>query len=187
MSFETDNWEYIPAKWQKHWNTRRNVIWIVIHDMEAPETEGRARACAVYFQDPPRPGSSHVTVDDKEVIQCVRDNDEAAGAIGANQLGVHIEIPGVAVQTPGDWADVYSAAAIENAADVAAQYCLKFEIPVKHLTNAELGARQKGIVGHIQVSAVFPVSGHTDPGVNFPWDHFMDRVQANYDRRSAAQ
>ena len=187
MSFETDNWDYIPAKWQRHWSTPRSVKWVVIHDMEAPESEGRARACAKYFQDPPRPGSSHVTVDDTEVIQCVHDNDEAAGAVGANKLGVHIEIPGVAIQTPADWSDVYSTAAIENAADTAAQYCLKYEIPATHLTNDQLRAGEKGIVGHIQVSAVFPGTGHSDPGVNFPWEHFMDRVQANYDRRKAGQ
>ena len=154
--------------------------------MEAQETEGRARACAEYFQNPDRIGSSHVTVDDKEVIQCVKDNNEAAGAVGANKRGVHIEIPGFAVQTPGQWADVYSAAAVDNAADVAAQYCLKYEIPVKHLTNDELRAGEKGIVGHFQVSAVFPGTGHTDPGPNFPWDRFMSQVQVSYDRRQAA-
>jgi len=184
MAFETDNWEYIPAKYQKKWNTPRTVNWIVIHDMEAPESEGRARACAKYFQNPPRMGSSHVTVDDKEVIQCVRDNNEAAGAVGANKRGIHIEIPGIATQTEADWGDVYSTAAIEVASDVAAQYCLKFEIPVKHLSNEELRAGEKGIVGHVQVSAVFPGTGHFDPGPSFPWEHFIERVQANYDRRT---
>ena len=104
--------------------------------------------------------------------------------MGANKLGIHIEIPGIATQTPADWSDVYSTAAIENAADVAAQYCLKYDIPVKQLSNDELRAGEKGIVGHVQVSAVFPGTGHFDPGPNFPWSHFIEKVQENYDRRS---
>ena len=104
--------------------------------------------------------------------------------MGANKLGIHIEIPGIATQTPADWSDVYSTAAIENAADVAAQYCLKYDIPVKQLSNDELRAGEKGIVGHAQVSAVFPGTGHFDPGPNFPWSHFIEKVQENYDRRS---
>ena len=183
--FETDTWPYIPAKYQKEFAAKRDIWWIVIHDMEAPKTDGRARQVARYFQNPPRPGSSHVTVDNQEVIQCVLDNNIAAGAIGANQHGIHIEQPGYAGQTEAQWQDSYGEAAMELAADVTAQYCLKFDIPVRHLTNEELKAGAKGIVGHIQVSAVFPGTGHTDPGVNFPWKYFMGRVQFHYTRRQS--
>jgi hypothetical protein len=193
MAYETDKWLYIPAKWQKAFSGKREVRWIVIHCMQAPKTEGRARACGLYFQDPPRAGSSHVTVDNKEIIQCVLDNNIAAGAIGANTNGIHIEQPGYASETTPEWDDEYGLAGMDLAADVAAQYCLKFDIPPMHLTNEQLAAKQKGIVGHIQVSQVsLPAwgikgSGHTDPGVNFPWEYFMGRVQFHYDLRKAGQ
>jgi len=71
---------------------------------------------------------------------------------------------------------------IENAANVAAQYCLKFDIPVKHLTDAELAAGKKGIVSHQQISNTWKVKGgHQDPGEGYPWDVFMERCQAWYD------
>jgi N-acetyl-anhydromuramyl-L-alanine amidase AmpD len=179
--FETAAWEYIPAKFQQL-GRKKTVRLVVIHSTESLEVEGGARQIAHYFQSPPRPGSSHVVVDDKEIIQCVHDSDTAAGAIGANQDGVHIEQIGTAAQTAALWADDYSKAVIANAANVTAQYCLKFDLPVKHLSNDELKAGAKGIVGHYQVSAVYPGSGHTDPGPAYPWDDFMVQVQANYDR-----
>jgi N-acetyl-anhydromuramyl-L-alanine amidase AmpD len=77
----------------------------------------------------------------------------------------------------------FSILVLENAANAAAQYCLKYNIPVKHLTNAELKSGQKGIVSHAQVSEVFKKSDHTDPGKGFPWDHFIDRVQHHHTER----
>lgn len=153
--------------------------------MESPESEGRARACALYFQNPSRPGSSHVTVDDKEVIQCVYDSNIAAGAVGANTHGLHIEQPGYAAQTAADWSDDYSKATILNAADVAAQWCLKYGIPVVFLTAADLQAGKKGISSHAQVSLAFPGTGHYDPGPHYPYDAFIVAVQAAYGKRKA--
>lgn len=178
---ETDTWPYVPAKYQIA-GRKKQVRLIILHSTESLEVEGGARQIAHYFQNPPRAGSSHLVCDDKEIIQCVKDGDTAAGAIGANQDGVHIEQIGTAAQTAALWADDYSKAVIANAANVAAQYCLKFDLPVKHLTNDELKAGEKGIVGHYQVSAVYPGSGHTDPGPAYPWDDFMAQAQANYDR-----
>ena len=185
---ETDKWPYIPAKYQKAFSGKREILWIVIHDMEAPKSEGRARQVAHYFQNPSRAGSSHVTVDDKEIIQCVLDNNIAAGAVGANTHGLHIEQPGYAAENPAQWDDPYGKAAMENAADVAAQWCHKFGVPVHHLTNEEYGAGQKGILGHLQVTQEAqakhqPNTGHTDPGLSFPWTYFMGRVQFYYDQK----
>lgn len=151
--------------------------------MEALETPKRARACAEYFQHATRPGSAHVCVDDKEIIQCVYDNDEAAGAVGANQYGLHIEQPGFAAQTVAEWGDEYSKAAMDNAANVAAQYCLKYDIPVRKIGPTDLKAGTKGICGHADVSHAFPGTGHTDPGASFPWFDFIERVQFHYDAR----
>lgn len=182
---DTDRWEYIPAKWQKTPTHKRDIFWIILLSMEAPESENRARACAKYFQNPSRPGSSHVCVDDHEIIQCVYDSNIAAGAVGANTHGLHIEQAGYAAQTAADWSDDYSKATILNAAEVAAQWCIKYNIPVVFLSAADLQANKKGISSHAQVSLAFPGSGHTDPGKDFPYDDFIVAVQAAVDKRRA--
>lgn len=185
MSFETDNWPFVPAQYQKHFDGKREVLWIVIHSMEAPESEGRARQVARYFQHPTRPGSSHLTIDNKEIIQCVRDNDIAAGAVGANQKGIHIEQPGFAKESREEWLDDYSKATIELVAEATAQYCLKYDIPVRKIEAADLKAGTKGICGHADVSRAFPGTGHTDPGQHYPWDYLIERVQAHYETRES--
>lgn len=179
---ETDSWEYIPAKYQKAGRAKA-VRLIVVHSTESMEIEGGARQIARYFQNPPRPGSSHVVVDDKEIIQCVHDSDTAAGAIGANSDGIHIEQVGKADQSALQWGDTYSMAVIENCAIVAAQYCLKYDIPPVRLSVERLKAGEKGIVGHVDVSQAYPGSGHYDPGPSYPWVQFLNAVKDHIEKR----
>jgi N-acetyl-anhydromuramyl-L-alanine amidase AmpD len=188
--YETDNYPYIAAKYQLRGRTRE-VDLIVIHSTESLEVEGGAHATAIYFQDPPRAGSSHYVVDDKETYQCVYDSNTAAGAVGANQNGLHIEQCGRAEQDKAEWDDDYSKAEIERAADIAAQLCLKFNVPPVHLTDTALASGAKGIVGHDAVTRVAkmqgkPNTGHWDPGPNYDWDYFTSCLQASYQRRQAA-
>jgi len=108
----------------------------------------------------------------------VLDNDIAFAAPGVNSDGIHLELAGKAAQTEAQWLDEFGKLLLENAANAAAQYCLKYDIPVKHLTNDELrDKKNKGIIGQLQASKVFPPNaGHTDPGVHFPWEFFLGRV-----------
>jgi hypothetical protein len=185
MAFETDNWEFIPARWFVPGRPKA-VRLIVIHTTESHEAEGSARGVANDFKTrgPDHKGSSTIVVDDKEIIQCVKDSNTPAAAPGANQDGIHIELCGMAEQTSDNWTDPFSQAELALAADAAAQYCLKYDIPVVHLTNSQLQAGDKGIVGHVQVSEVYKKSDHFDPGPNFPWASFIAQVQANFDQRS---
>lgn len=99
-------------------------------------------------------------------------------------MGYILKWPDMLSKKKADWLDPYSIFVIENAADAAAQYCLKYHIPIVHLTDEELGGKlAKGLVSHAQVSEVFKKSDHTDPGTGFPWEHFLGRVQFHYDRR----
>jgi N-acetyl-anhydromuramyl-L-alanine amidase AmpD len=179
MAFETDNWRYIPARLQIKWTTPRPVRLVVIHATQSKELATGAENNAAWFQNPQARGSAHVVVDSDSVVQCVLDNNQAAGANGVNRDGIHIELCGFAEQTEAEWLDVYGLLMLERGADVTAQYCMKYEIPAVHLTNVELKAGAKGIIGHYQASAVYPPNhGHTDPGPHFPWQWFMDRVVA---------
>lgn len=190
---ETDNWPFIAAR---HFlatpaGTRRKVRVIVVHDMEAPEKGDTAEAIARYFRDLPAAGpvkaSAHLCIDNDSIVQCVHDNDVAFAAPGANGDGVQLELAGYGKQTRADWLDDYSRAVIDRAANAAAQYGLKYDIPMIHLTNEQLAdGKSRGIIGHYQASEVYKKSDHTDPGPNFPWDHFIARAAEHIAARRAA-
>lgn len=180
---ETDNWPVVKARHFNKLSTRRRVRLVVLHSMEAPEKGTTAEAVARYFATTDRRASAHVCVDNNSIVQCVFDNDVAFAAPGANSDGIHIEMAGYARQTREEWLDPYSTMVIENAANVAAQYCLKFGLPVTTLADEQLLKGAAGIVSHDQVSRVYRRSTHTDPGKGFPWDHFMARVKHYYAAR----
>lgn len=182
---ETDLWPFVPARnFTPTGNKRRKVRVIVIHDMEWPETKTAAEDCARYFATTTTQASAHICVDSDSIIQCVRDNDVAWAAPGCNNDGIQIEMAGYARQTREQWMDPYSTLVIDRTADATAQYCLKYNIPVRHLSNDELRAGRSGIIGHYQASAVYRKSTHGDPGPGFPWDFFMERVNQHYATRA---
>jgi N-acetyl-anhydromuramyl-L-alanine amidase AmpD len=181
--FETDNWPLVQAKHFQRHPGPRPVRVIVLHTAETPETERSAAGVANYFHTVDRPASSHIVVDADRIIQCVRDSDIAYAAPKCNHDGIQIEMAGYSAQTEAGWSDPYSQKMLKLVADAVAQYCLKYGITPQHLTNSELKAGLKGIVGHFQVSQVYKKSTHTDPGGQFPWASFMKLVMDAYDRR----
>lgn len=186
MSYETDAWPFTQARWFKTFGPgRRDVRVIVIHDMEFPERTDSAEVIAHDFatRPPTSQASAHVCIDNNSIVQCVHDNDIAYAAPGANSDGIQIELAGYGKQTRAEWLDPYGIALLALAADVTAQYCLKYDITPVQLTNRELAGESKGIVGHFQVSAVYMKSDHTDPGPQFPWDYFLKLVLSFYNVR----
>jgi N-acetyl-anhydromuramyl-L-alanine amidase AmpD len=152
--------------------------------MEAPEKGETAENVARFFQNTNKPASAHLCIDNNSIVQCVMDNDVAFAAPGANTDGIQLELAGFAKQTEAEWLDAYGVLLLENAANAAAQYCLKYDIPVRRLTNAELADKKsKGIVSHSQVSEVFKKSTHTDPGKGFPWEFFLERTRQQHAAR----
>jgi N-acetyl-anhydromuramyl-L-alanine amidase AmpD len=193
MPFETDLWPFVQAKFFRKVDGQRRVRLIVMHSMEFPEKGSTAEDCAKYFQDPrdehgkPRPASAHLCIDNNSIVQSVLDNNIPAAAPGANSDGIHLELAGFAKQTEAEWLDDYGKDLLNNAADAAAQYCLKYDIPVKQLTNDELAnGKTRGFVSHAQVSAVFKLSDHTDPGPGFPWQFFLTSVEQKRQQRLAS-
>lgn len=187
IAYETENWPYVPASQYRKWTAggRRPVRVIVIHDMEFPETARAAEVIAHDFatRTAKNAGSAHINVDNDSIVQCVRDNDIAYAAPGANRDGIQIELAGFGKQTREQWLDNYSEALLQRGADAAAQYCLKYGIPPVHITNQQLADGKKGIIGHYQASAVYHQSDHTDPGSAFPWEYFISLVGRAYERR----
>jgi len=155
---------------------------LVLHDGEWPERPAGAMGLAKYFQKPDRgtKPSSHLCGDNKEIVRCVTDNNVANAAPGANHDGLQYEMVGYGRQTRAEWLDDYSRGVISLAAEAFAQWCVKYAIPPRQLTDAQLGDHQsKGIIGHYQASRVFKLSTHTDPGSGFPWDVFMLGIAAS--------
>jgi N-acetyl-anhydromuramyl-L-alanine amidase AmpD len=181
-------WPFVQAKWYTQVDDAkpRKIRVIVIHDMEFYERGDSAEVIANDFATRPATSkaSAHVCVDNNSIVQCVRDRDVAYAAPGCNNDGIQIELAGYMNQTGAQWMDLYSVAVLALASDAVAQYAIKYGIPLVHLTNAQLSAGMKGIVGHYQVSQVYKKSDHQDPGSSFPWSYFLQSAQLFYDERT---
>jgi N-acetyl-anhydromuramyl-L-alanine amidase AmpD len=160
----------------------RTIDLIVLHTMEADELRGAALRCARWFQNPRSRVSAHYSVDAEGVIQCVRDEDVAWHAPGANHDGLGIELAGRASQSRREWADGYSTAVLENAAALAGGLCRAHRIPAVWLWPPDLRAGRRGVTSHAAVSEAFGRSTHTDPGRGFPIERYLVLVQAHVGR-----
>lgn len=163
--------------------SRTEVDLVVVHDMEYPERPNGAEWCADFFAGPNAPkASAHYCVDNDSIVQCVRDEDVAWHAPGANHNGIGIEHAGYAKQTADEWLDDYSIAMLERSAELVAMLCRKYGIPVERPSVDALKAGARGIVGHKDCTDAFSGGkGHWDPGPGFPWAHYLDRVRDHLD------
>jgi N-acetyl-anhydromuramyl-L-alanine amidase AmpD len=173
------SWPFVQARWftPTPKDTRRAVRVLVVHAMDAPEKGSTAESVAEYFRTTERKASAHICVDNNSVVQCVWDNDVAYAAPGANHDGIQIELAGYSSQSPDGWMDEYSMATLQEGARAIAYYLHKYGLPAEHLTNEQLRAGGRGIVGHCQVTEVYRQSDHTDPGPYFPWPEFLGMVK----------
>jgi N-acetyl-anhydromuramyl-L-alanine amidase AmpD len=163
-----------------HYAGHDGRIWIVMHTMEAPETERTAENVASYFKGTAVQASAHWCVDDNSRVRCVRDNDSAwtIAHQDGNRISLNIELAGYAAQTSGQWDDKFSDEELKVAAWCAAEWCHKYDIPVRRLNNSQIrNMHDKGFLGHRDVNNVFHWSTHTDPGPYFPWEKFLNMVR----------
>lgn len=155
----------------------QDIDIIGIHTMEAPEGPQTAENIANYFKTVK--ASSHWCVDNNSRVRVVKDEDTAWTLPGANTRSLNIELAGYARQSPAAWADQYSTDMLEIAALCCAEWCKKFNIPIRHLTFEQIRDGEKGFAGHVDVNAVYRKSTHWDPGPHFPWNYFLGRVAAH--------
>jgi N-acetyl-anhydromuramyl-L-alanine amidase AmpD len=156
----------------------RQIDLIVVHTMEMDEKGETAENCAQWFRNPGAKVSAHYCVDANSIVQCVRDQDVAWAAPGANSNGLQIEHAGRAKQTGRDWSDAYSTAMLERSAVLVGDLCKKYKIPVSWLYAADLKAGKRGITTHDAVSKAFKRGSHWDPGQGFPVERYLALVRA---------
>jgi N-acetyl-anhydromuramyl-L-alanine amidase AmpD len=149
---------------------------IVIHDMEAARTSTTAHNVAAWFAGASAPqASAHYCVDRASVYQCVKDEDMAWHAPGANAQGIGVEHAGFATDTTAVWnADDE----LKISAQLVARLCKQYGLPVQFVDAAGLLAGDAGITTHVEVSQAWKKSNHTDPGPNFPMNDYLALVQA---------
>lgn len=177
--------EYPDLKWvpPKSWTNanRTYVQLIVIHTTEGSAHGQSAEDGAAYNQRRTDGTSAHYFVDENSVVHCVRTADQAhcARAQG-NRRGIQYELCTRAGSSPATWANPYHQAMLRRAAKQAARDAKKWNIPVRHLTVAQVADGAKGFCGHYDITRAFPQDNgtHTDPGANFPWSQFLDMVRA---------
>lgn len=177
--------EYPDLKWvePKSWTNanRTSVQLIVIHTTEGHERATSAEDGAAYDARRTDGTSTHYFHDQNSTVQCVRTNDQAHTARRqGNRRGIQHELCGRAGQSDAQWDDAASNGTLRRAARQAARDARKWNIPVRHLTVAQVRNGYKGFCGHYDITRAFPEDGgtHTDPGPNFPWTEFLNLVRA---------
>lgn len=180
-------WVGYPRSYTK--GRARPVQYVVIHSTEGSEGPASAEAGVAYDKRRTDGTSTHLFVDSDTALREVPDSDRAHTArFHGNEIGVHIELCGMARQTRAQWLDEYSLPMLRLAAVEVAAICRAHGIPPRRLSVAQVraayyapeGQRPKGICGHVDVTLAYPEDqgSHTDPGKAFPWDLFLDWVAA---------
>ena len=149
------------------------------------ETSRTAENTAAYFANPGdgRNVSSHYTVDNDSVVQCVRLKDSAwtVGNRPGNNRGINWELSGFASQSRAQWLDDFGLAMFGQIRPILRSDAAKFGIPLTRRTVAELKAWKPGITSHNDLRLAFGGTTHTDPGPNFPWDVFLQTMNQGGD------
>ena len=158
------------------------ISLIVIHCTAGaePGVSGAARGTVAFTKRSGVVSSYHYVADSRESLQAVWDSTVAFHCGGANSHSIGYELScSLSNEGAGHWDNPDHVAMLKIAAKDVARLCLAYDIPIRHLTVAQVRAREKGICGHVDVRSAFPGStSHWDPGPHFPWSQFLDMVRA---------
>lgn len=157
----------IPAYIQGGKRSASALRLVVLH---STESQAGALNIANYFANPEAGGSTQLVVGEDGIYRCVPDLVMPAGAPGANEDGLHIEMVGYARWTREEWLE--RRVTLRNAAVCVAAWCALYDIPTDFLLKPTdlLDPSARGITTHATVSLAFHKSDHLDPGKNFPFD-----------------
>lgn len=146
------------------------LVGIAVHTTENPIT---SRAIDVAeWQASSQTGSYNEVVDAKQNVVICNTDDWQVWATGnkGNDILLHLSFVARASMTRAEW--LAQLPMLDTGAQRAARWVKKYNFPVKKVTVSDL----PGFVGHAD-TRVWGGTDHTDPGVNFPWDVFLDLVK----------
>lgn len=142
----------------------------------AASKKGAASGTAKYFAMQASGGSAHYIYDSsRHEEHCVPETIIGWHA-PPNGHSIGIEICGEASYTRTQWLSPEVWPAVEEAAARTRDLCVRYGLPMRKLTVAQLRAGAEGVCGHVDVSNAFHQTDHSDPGPHFPWDEFMHLV-----------
>lgn len=160
----------------------RDVSWVAIHTQEG---RGKARDIIPYLKNPASEVSYNGVVDDVESVLVVPWQDSPWSAMNANRRADHLLAAGTfAAWSRGKWLetdasdDVNEDKMLTRLAVLTAWRCQVRGLPIKYVGNYGKGPyppKEPGICGHMDFGSWG--GGHTDPGLNFPWDEFVRRAR----------
>lgn len=145
------------------------IIRIVIHTTEN-DAATHAEDVAQY-QINSETGSYHNLVDSRGIsVRCNTDDwiTWSTGNNAGNQFGLNLSFVARAAWTRDQW--LAQDKMLRRGAKVAAAWVTDFNIPLR-----KVDGRTPGFCGHGDLR-IWGGTDHTDPGLNFPWDRFMQMV-----------
>ena len=99
--------------------------------------------------------------------------------VAASLVLTHSVVVRYILKSATDWQDEHAAGMFDLSAELAAEVCRRWQIPIVHLTPDQLLAGQRGIIGHVDATEAYQVQGgHQDPGKDWPWDNWLSLVLA---------
>lgn len=175
-----------------HNSAAYRICVMLVHDAEYPEAGTAAEDVGRFFSNRSVAASTTGTVDNNSTCGSV-EYGMAAWHTGAgnpwNERCEGWEMPGYASQNRNEWLDVYGLQMLERHSRLYAKRLHANNIPCRLLTDEQFwhvikvsGRPQDGgVASHGQLSRVAGIrGGHSDPGPNFPWDYWFERVQHFY-------
>ena len=149
---------------------------IYIHTFEGRDLD--AIAMARYQLSPAAGGSYHIVIDVNGMTARENDDDYIPWSAGykANRDGIHISLAGQAAFSRDKW--LSRGKQLDKLAEVVAAYCRKYGIPAIYRNAKALGEDKWGISTHAAAALAWRETDHTDPGLGFPMDVLVDKVNA---------
>lgn len=122
-------------------------------------------------------GSYQTMVDfDGEEVRMVPDDKQAWGAMSqGNRRGLHVCVMGRAEWSRDRW--LQEGKLLERTAMRYAAWSKEYGIPLVKISAGQAANGERGVLGHIDISAAFGESDHWDPGHNFPYDVVIARAK----------
>lgn len=153
----------------------RPIQGICIHTTENPFTS--AALAVADYQINSRTGSYHRLVDDAGQIVLCNTDDWITWSTGnqGNDVLLHVSAVAYAASTREQW--LAHPRLLDGIAKVVAHWATLHAIPLVKLTDHQLMAGQRGIVGHAE-TRIWGGTDHTDPGAGFPYDIIITKAKA---------